>query len=139
MSMQAPVINELDRSRLKAVIEKLRSENFNAPWANGDALETKLAAAAALPPPEVPADLVTMNSVVRVRDTETGREERYTLVFPSESRPLEGKVSALSTLGLALFGARIGDTVEWNTPKGTRRMQVIALEYQPEAAKDWSR
>jgi regulator of nucleoside diphosphate kinase len=40
----------------------------------------------------------------------------------------------LAPLGTALLGYRAGDVVEWNVPKGKRRLKVQEVLYQPEAA-----
>lgn len=139
MKNQAQVINEFDQNRLAQVIEQLRVSNYYAQWDNGDELQFRLNTAKKLAPVEVPEDLITMNSTVLVRDTTTKKEQRYTIVFPTESDPIEGKISVLSKLGLALFGSRVGDIVEFTAPSGQRRLEVCTLEYQPEAAHDYDR
>jgi regulator of nucleoside diphosphate kinase len=138
MQTKEAVVNAFDQTRLQEVIELLRKANNNAPWAGGDKLLEKLAAAKALPPEEVPDDVITMNTIVRVRDVGTGKEEVYNLVFPWESKPLEGRVSVLSVLGLALYGARTGDRVEWETRNGRKQVEVVELVYQPEASKHYT-
>jgi transcription elongation factor GreA len=42
----------------------------------------------------------------------------YTIVGPVEADPLAGKVSNESPIGKALFGKKVGDSVEITTPKG---------------------
>jgi transcription elongation factor GreA len=42
----------------------------------------------------------------------------YTIVGPVEADPLAGKVSNESPIGKALFGKKVGDSVELATPKG---------------------
>jgi transcription elongation factor GreA len=43
----------------------------------------------------------------------------YTIVGPVEADPLAGKVSNESPIGKALFGKKVGDSVELATPKGS--------------------
>ena len=138
MSKKETVISEFDQARLQEVIETLKAKSSERQWARGDKLQEKLASAKAVAPEEVPADVITMNSIARVRDLESEREGVYNLVFPSDSKPLEGRVSVLSSLGIALFGCRIGDEVEWNTPKGRKHLKVVGIIYQPEAARHWT-
>ena len=138
MSKKETVISEFDRARLQEVIETFKAKNSEAQWARGDELQEMLASAKAVAPEEVPADVVTMNSIARVCDMESEREGVYNLVFPSDSKPLEGRVSVLSSLGVALFGCRIGDEVQWDTPKGRKNLKVVGIIYQPEAARHWT-
>lgn len=42
----------------------------------------------------------------------------YTIVGSVEADPLEGKISDESPIGHALFGKKVGETVEIKTPKG---------------------
>ncbi|MGB4785506.1 MAG: GreA/GreB family elongation factor, partial [Candidatus Acidiferrum sp.] len=85
---------------------------------------------------DIPADTVTMHSHVRVRDLDTGGESTYTLVFPSDADIAKGKISILAPIATALLGYREGDEIEWPTPGGRRRLNVIRVLYQPEAAGD---
>jgi regulator of nucleoside diphosphate kinase len=48
----------------------------------------------------------------------------------------EGKVSVLAPLGMALLGARAGDTVLVHAPAGIRRLKIERVLYQPESAGD---
>jgi regulator of nucleoside diphosphate kinase len=85
---------------------------------------------------DIPADTVTMHSHVLVGDLDTGRESTYTLVFPSDADIAKGKISILAPIATALLGYREGDQIEWPTPGGRRRLNVIQVLYQPEAAGD---
>ena len=87
---------------------------------------------------DIPADIVTMDSHVLVRDLDTGRESTYTLVFPSDADIAKGKISILAPIATALLGYREGDEIEGPTPGGRRRLNVIQVLYQPEAAGDES-
>lgn len=46
-----------------------------------------------------------------------GRSVEYTLVGPTEANPLESKISNESPIGKAVFGHKVGDTVEFNGKK----------------------
>jgi regulator of nucleoside diphosphate kinase len=86
---------------------------------------------------EVGADVVTMNSTVRVTDVDANTTHLYTIVFPGDADFEKGRISILSPLGTALLGYRAGDVVTWEMPRGTRRLRIEALVYQPEAAGDF--
>jgi regulator of nucleoside diphosphate kinase len=88
-------------------------------------------------PQEIPRDVVTMNSTIRVTDVETGSTHTYTIVFPADADYEKGKISILAPLGTALLGFRVGDTVDWSMPRGIRRLRIEEIIYQPEAAGDF--
>jgi regulator of nucleoside diphosphate kinase len=87
---------------------------------------------------DIPSDTVTMHSQVLVRDLDTGGESSYILVFPSDADIAKGKISILAPIATALLGYREGEEIEWPTPGGRRRLNVIQVLYQPEAAGDES-
>lgn len=86
---------------------------------------------------EIPADVITMNSVVVLQDLETGEEKRFTLVFPRQANIDRNKVSILAPVGTAMLGCSIGHVITWNAPAGSRKMRVEKILYQPEAAGDY--
>ena len=83
---------------------------------------------------ELPADVVSMHSTVRVADVATGEEATYTLVYPASADASARKLSILAPIGLALLGRREGDVVEPRAPGGVRRLHIVKLEHQPERA-----
>ena len=73
---------------------------------------------------EIPADVVTLRSEVRVRDSVTGASSDYTVVSPAHANLELGQISVLAPLGTALLGYREGDEFEWHMPGGIRRLQI---------------
>jgi transcription elongation factor GreA len=61
-----------------------------------------------------------------VRDEE-GEEERYLIVGAMEADPASGRISSQSPVGQALMAHRVGDTVEVETPMGTRRLTIVDI------------
>ena len=59
----------------------------------------ELSRAVVVPSEEVPADVITMRSRVRLLDLEKGSTLEYTLVYPSEADFAEGKISVLAPSG----------------------------------------
>ncbi len=102
-------------------------------------LEREVDRAHVVDPKAIPTDVVTMNSQVRLRDLDTGEERVYTLVFPSQAKIEEGKISVLAPIGTAMLGYRVGDTIEWPVPAGVKKVRIEAVLYQPEAAGDYER
>lgn len=72
-------------------------------------------------------DTVAFGTTVTVRDETSGREATYTIVGPTEADAAAGKLSAESPVAEALMGARAGDTVEVQTPRGGRPMVVLSI------------
>lgn len=100
------------------------------------ALDRELDRAQAVRPQDVPPDVVTMNSRLRLTDLSSGTERVVTLVYPDQANDTE-RVSILSALGTALLGYRVGDEIRWETPTETLHLRVEELLYQPEAAGNY--
>jgi regulator of nucleoside diphosphate kinase len=101
-------------------------------------LEEELAQAEVVNPEDIPQDVITMRSKVRLKDLKSGQIVMYSLVFPSEANSNEGQISVLAPIGTALLGNRSGDVVESRVPSGLRRLKVKEIVYQPEAAGNYN-
>ena len=75
-----------------------------------------------------------MNSVVRLRDLDSGETEEYELVYPADADVSLNRISILAPIGTAILGYRLGDVIEWPVPAGLRRFRVDEVLYQPERA-----
>jgi regulator of nucleoside diphosphate kinase len=129
-------VTDFDMQRLRQLLEGTRA------WNERDRnylrqLEAELDRAVVVPSKEIPADVVTMNSEVRVKDVDSGKEMTFRLVFPGEADYDRGKLSIMAPIGTALIGYRAGDTVRWTVPAGIRRLEILEVLYQPEAAGDY--
>ncbi|MDZ4199258.1 MAG: nucleoside diphosphate kinase regulator [Kiritimatiellia bacterium] len=138
MKKRAVCITEFDRQRLLRLIEDRRYED---PKRAGEleALEQELAGAKSVAPKDIPPDVVTMNSRVQLVDLDTNEDLHYTLVFPEDADVAESKISVLAPIGTAILGYREGYEFDWQVPDGVRRLKIVQLEYQPEAAGNFSR
>jgi regulator of nucleoside diphosphate kinase len=126
------IITRADRDRL---VEMTRMESTALRWALFvDELARQINRARIVPPHRVPADVVTMHSKVQFLDPQRRGSGVYTLVYPEEANPSQGKLSVLSPLGAALLGARPGDVVRVDGAAGPRGVKVQSVLYQPEAA-----
>lgn len=70
-------------------------------------------------------DKVTLGSVVEL--SLGNKVFTYTLVGPVEADPLEGKISDVSPLGMALKGKKIDDSVTISAPKGDIHYKVVSI------------
>jgi regulator of nucleoside diphosphate kinase len=124
-------ITQYDLTRLKELLEVGRKERDRDYL---ESLRNELERAHIVEPAAVPADVVTMNSRVRLKDMETAEETNYSLVFPSDADMAQNKLSILAPIGTAILGYRTGDTVDWQVPAGKRTVRIQEVLYQPEAA-----
>jgi regulator of nucleoside diphosphate kinase len=131
-------ITEFDLNRLTELLEVgltfRASKNENQ---HLDSLKEELDRAHIVQPKDIPVDVVTMNSRVRLSDMSKGDEQVYTLVFPRDADATTGKISVLAPVGTAILGYRVGDMVEWPVPAGKRKLKIEEILYQPEAAGDY--
>jgi regulator of nucleoside diphosphate kinase len=98
-----------------------------------DIIEQELDRAEIVEREAIPRDVITMNSEVRLRDLDSGEVRSYRLIFPTQSRS-DNSISVLAPIGTAMLGYRTGDVIKWRVPKGVRRLKVLEVVYQPEAA-----
>lgn len=74
------------------------------------------------------SSVIKFGATVTVRNLKTKKEQVYQLVSPEGVDVFNGKISFKSPLGAALIGKTRGDIVEYETPKGKNRLEV--LEYR---------
>jgi regulator of nucleoside diphosphate kinase len=127
-------ITELDMEKLRQLLEGARN-SASKDKEHLAMLEEELDRARLVSAGRVPADVVTMNSRVRMTDLDTGKEMTYTLVFPRDADFSQAKISVLAPIGTAILGYRAGDVIEWNVPGGKRKFRVEEILHQPEAAE----
>ncbi len=70
--------------------------------------------------------VVSIGSTVTVEEEGFG-EETYTIVGSAEADPLEGKISNESPIGVALLGAKKGQSVTAKTPGGTAVFKILKI------------
>jgi len=128
------VVTESDYVRLLSLVRTFRRLH-QCDTERLDELENELNRATIVDLNEVPADVVTMNSRVRIKDLSSGRELTYQIVFPKDADISQNRISVLAPIGTALLGYRTGASVEWRVPSGMRRLRILDVEYQPEAAR----
>jgi regulator of nucleoside diphosphate kinase len=131
-------ITETDRERLGNLIELVRNNDERAHFAYITRLEAELDDAEIVASEEIPPNVVTMRSKVKLKDLDTGDESVYSIVFPSEANFDEGKISILAPLATEILGYKCGDTVEFEAPARLRRLKIEEILYQPESAGDYN-
>ncbi len=129
-------ITAFDKKRLMKLIGD--NANFNNPDNKYlKELEKELNRGKIVEPNDILQNVITMNSMVRLKDLDSGEEMTYTLVFPDIADINKNKISILAPIGTALIGYKVEDIIEWKVPSGLRKLKVEEILYQPEAAGDY--
>ncbi|MEZ6131271.1 MAG: nucleoside diphosphate kinase regulator [Planctomycetaceae bacterium] len=125
------IVTEEDHERLENLFaSELAAVFSDKPYLQS--LRGELDIAKIVGPEDVPSNVVTMNSTVRLRQTRSKEVETYTLVYPEDADIARGKLSVLAPIGTAILGYRVGDRVEWQVPSGVIRFKIEELVFQPE-------
>jgi transcription elongation factor GreA len=82
-------------------------------------LEERLAHARVIDTDDVDTSVVSVGSVVRLRDVDAKQTVEYHIVGSAEANPAEQKLSNESPVGKAIIGRKKGETVEVTTPRGS--------------------
>ena len=91
-----------------------------------DELREMIANAKVIDESQIDESQISVGSIVDVKSDKLGART-YHIVGSYETDPKNGKISDASPIGLALIGAREGDTVVVNTAKGTMELKVLKV------------
>lgn len=90
-------------------------------------LENMLKNATIVDESEVPTDIVSIGSIVKLKDFEFDEEVEYIMVGSAEADPINNKISNESPVGRGLVGKRVGDIVEIQVPDGVSKYQILGI------------
>ena len=124
------IVSEDDRDRLEKLFAGDITDSIEE--SNLRALRAELDNATVVDPEEVPPDVVTLDSTVRLCDSRSSYENSYTLVHPEDGVIADHHLSVLVPVGTAILGYRVGDIVRWPVPGGTAGIRIKELVFQPE-------
>jgi regulator of nucleoside diphosphate kinase len=125
-----------DAERLRRLVNRLRTAgHFDE--VDLDQLEQRVQMARVIEAQDIPRSVVTMNSLVGLRNLQANEMFSCSVTYPEEADLIKRKVSVASPLGRALLGSRVGDTIECPVESGMRALRVERVYYQPEAARDF--
>jgi transcription elongation factor GreB len=94
-------------------------------------LAKRLANCEVIDPSLVNSKLVGFSATVTIID-EFDKKSRYQIVGPDESDPTGGKINWQSPLGKALINKSEGEWITYNSPQGTKDIQILKIEYLPQ-------
>ena len=83
-------------------------------------LEERLLSARVIDTDDVDTSVVSVGSVVRLRDVDAKQTVEYHIVGSAEANPAEHRLSNESPVGRAILGRKKGETVEVQTPRGSK-------------------
>ena len=76
---------------------------------------------------EVDLDKINVGCKVKVHDYEFDEDMELKIVGSTEANSLEGKISNESPVGKALIGAKVGETVQVESPDGFSRYKILEI------------
>jgi transcription elongation factor GreA len=91
-------------------------------------LEERLRDARIIEKGEITADVVSVGSVVRLRDVDAKQTVEYHIVGSAEANPAEQKLSNESPVGKAILGHKKGETIEVATPRGSLKYKILDIK-----------
>jgi len=77
---------------------------------------------------EVDLETINIGCTVTLRDMEMKMDVTYKIVGSTEANILKGKISNESPVGMALIGAKKGQTVKVETQMGIQKYKVLEIE-----------
>lgn len=129
----ACLVTKADRRRLGSLLATSEGRAWGSLQTVAE-LDALLEDAVPIGSRDAPETLVTMNSIVRVVDFESGEERIVTLVYPADSGEWNDEVSVTDPLGVALLGCEVGDMVQSLDDATAQHLRVAEMLYQPERA-----
>lgn len=77
---------------------------------------------------DLPADVVTVNRKVMIKDHTQNHENEYIFVSSVEAKPKKNKHSIFSEIALAVVGYKVGDIINWPFRDGERKIEILKVE-----------
>ncbi len=90
-------------------------------------LENMLKNATIVDEDEIPPDVVSVGSIVKVKDYDFNEEVEYLIVGSAEADPVNNKISNESPVGKGLVGKKAGDIIEIQVPDGVSKYKILSI------------
>ncbi len=121
---------QLDLAKLRERTEEFDSKRAIA-VAQRDIrfFEVRISRAILVDPKNHAPGIVAFGAEVEVL-TEGNTHQTFRIVGEDEADPAHGLIAPFSPLGVALMGAELGSTVEWQKPTGTVDLEIVAIRYE---------
>jgi regulator of nucleoside diphosphate kinase len=135
--MKRIILNKLDYMRIRKHLREAQMRKA-IDAVNAGKLAQELESGVLMEPQDIPSDVVTMNSVVKISFVGEEQQQEFRIVYPDEADFRMKKVSIFAPIATALIGFRVGDLIEWMVPGGLKKIKIDGISYQPEAAGEYS-
>lgn len=109
--------SELDEVKFEQAIVENRIAELKVIFSNAQVLDNKM----------IPTDHVGIGSHVKVQDVDRKVEFEVRIVSSVEADPDKDLISNESPMGIALMGANVGETVDFDAPAGKIRYKVLSI------------
>lgn len=93
-------------------------------------LEDKISRAEVIDVKSLGGDTIKFGATVTLADDDSGDKVTYQIVGDYEADMAQKKLSLLAPISRALIGKKVGDSVEVNTPKGTKGYEVLKVVFK---------
>jgi transcription elongation factor GreA len=91
-------------------------------------LKEQLRSARVIDTSDIPKDVVSIGSKVKVKYVDDGETDEYEIVGSAEADPGNRRLSNESPVGMAVLGHKKGDVVEVAAPSGTIKLQIVSIK-----------
>ena len=120
------VVMKDDYNLLKTYLNN-RSGKTTFDRQNAEDLLAELKKAKLVSKDEFPANVVRLNSTVRIKPEDKDYVMELTIVTPDKADIKERKISIMSPIGTALIGFRQGRNVKWQVPSGKKTFTILEV------------
>lgn len=121
------VLTKKDHAILTEYVKNLHGMQVNEKE-NFRKLSIELGKAQVLNEEDFPVDIVRIDSIVGIKDLETKRDMKITIVLPQMADIKQRKISVLAPIGTALIGFRKGQEVSWEVPAGKKTFIITEVD-----------
>jgi transcription elongation factor GreA len=90
-------------------------------------LENMLKNATVVDETDVSTEIVSVGSIVKVKDYEFDEEVEFTIVGSAEADPMKNRISNESPVGMGLVGKKVGTIVEISVPDGVSKYEILEI------------
>jgi transcription elongation factor GreA len=91
-------------------------------------LKEQLRSARVIDTSDIPKDVVSIGSKVKVKYVDDGETDEYEIVGSAEADPGNRRLSNESPVGRAVLGHTKGDVVEVAAPSGPIKLQIVSIK-----------
>jgi regulator of nucleoside diphosphate kinase len=105
MNMKPILITEKDYQRLNHPVQM--QQMANGPQVV-EVLRNELKGAVVVPSEEIPQDVITINSRIRLKKRKGAAEMEISVVFAQDADIVNRKISVLAPIGTAVLGCKVG-------------------------------